>query len=172
MKSVIVKNLQIQFDLHGDKVTKANVIEALELMNTHLQTLQDFSPQMFINAVDDSDIEIDQSNDADEDFEEFIPLAYKDHFNRPASIWSELRDSFEDEGILHIDAWTSEDENDEDGHTIAKINTRTGEVCYLDERARTDYEADELISGNVEIILNSIKEDLDKTMDKCRDENF
>jgi hypothetical protein len=70
-------------------------------------------------------------------------------------IWSEIRDTFEDEGILHIDAWTTEDE-EEDGRTIAKINLTTGEVEYLDERAKTDESAQETIQFHVDEIKKSL----------------
>jgi len=75
-------------------------------------------------------------------------------------IWKEIRDCYldEDNNFLHIDAWTTEEENDEDGHTIAKIDMRTGEVEYIDERAKTDALAQEIISQNVESILQDLKD--------------
>ena len=60
------------------------------------------------------------------------------------SIWSEIRSNYEEESIVHIDAWLSPDENEE-GNVIAKVNTETGNVQYLDERARTDEYAQEVI---------------------------
>lgn len=68
-------------------------------------------------------------------------------------IWSEIRNDFEDDGFVHIDAWTTSDDN-EDGRVIAKINIETGEVTYLDERAKTDKIAQEAIN---EAILYSTK---------------
>jgi len=85
------------------------------------------------------------------------------------TIWKEIRDCYvnEDENFLYIDAWTTEEENDEDGNTIAKIDMRTGEVVYIDGRAKTDALAQEIISENVESILQELKDledDLDKTI--------
>jgi hypothetical protein len=61
-----------------------------------------------------------------------------------SNIWSEIRSNFEDEGIIHIDAWVSPDD-DEEGKVIATINKATGKVSYRDERARTDVYAQETI---------------------------
>lgn len=71
-------------------------------------------------------------------------------------VWSEIRDEFEDEGILHIDAWKIDDEN-EGCETIAKVNMTTGEVYYLDERAKTDRNAQELIQDIVADIKSFLK---------------
>jgi hypothetical protein len=65
------------------------------------------------------------------------------------SIWSEIHNDFEEDGIIFIDAWSTEDDN-ESGKVIAKINLSTKEVCYLDNRAKTDNFAQEIIN---EIIL-------------------
>lgn len=61
------------------------------------------------------------------------------------SIWGEIRNDFEDDNnIVHIDAWLTDDDNEE-GTVIAKVNINTKEVEYLDDRARTDTYAQELI---------------------------
>ena len=60
------------------------------------------------------------------------------------SIWGEIRNDFEDGNIVHIDAWLTADDNEE-GKVIAKVNVRTKEVEYLDDRARTDSYAQEMI---------------------------
>jgi hypothetical protein len=61
------------------------------------------------------------------------------------SIWGEIRNDFEDdEGIVHIDAWLTDDDM-EGGTVIAKVNTQTKEVEYLDDRAKTDPYAQEMI---------------------------
>jgi hypothetical protein len=61
------------------------------------------------------------------------------------SIWGEIRNDFEDdEGIVHIDAWLTDDDM-EGGTVIAKVNTQTKEVEYIDKRAKTDPYAQELI---------------------------
>ena len=78
------------------------------------------------------------------------------------SIWSELRSDFEDDDIIYIDAWLSEDDM-EDGKTIAKVNVLTGEVDYLDNRAKKNKEAQELIKeainskviGKIQCMINS-----------------
>jgi hypothetical protein len=60
------------------------------------------------------------------------------------SIWGEIRNDFEDEGIVHIDAWLTDDDM-EGGTVIAKVNVQTKEVEYLDDRAKTDAYAQEMI---------------------------
>ena len=61
------------------------------------------------------------------------------------SIWGEIRNDFQDDDIVHIDAWLTADDNEE-GTVIAKVNVRTKKVEYLDDRARTDSLAQELIN--------------------------
>jgi hypothetical protein len=109
--------------------------------------------------------------DEDEDFEEYVFVPANNVLVKPASLWSQINDTFVDEGIIHIDAYKTEDENEE-GNVIAKIEVATGKVCYLDERARKDWYADEVIAENVRQILDEKNDDLNKTMDKIRDENF
>ena len=60
------------------------------------------------------------------------------------SIWGEIRNDFEDGNITSIDAWMTADDNEE-GKVIARVNTDTKEVEYLDDRAKTDSLAQELI---------------------------
>jgi hypothetical protein len=61
------------------------------------------------------------------------------------SIWGEIRNDFEDdEGIVHIDAFLTDDDMEE-GKVIAKVNSKTKEVEYIDERAKTDPYAQEMI---------------------------
>jgi len=61
------------------------------------------------------------------------------------SIWGEIRNDFiDDDDIAHIDAWLTDDDNEE-GKVIAKVNVRTKEVQYLDQRARDDSYAQEMI---------------------------
>jgi hypothetical protein len=67
------------------------------------------------------------------------------------SNWSEIHDDFEDEGFVHIDAWTSADD-DEQGNVIAKINVLTKEVIYIDERAKTDCFAQEVIQDKLKTL--------------------
>jgi hypothetical protein len=68
------------------------------------------------------------------------------------SIWGEIRNDFiDDDGIAHIDAYLTDDDMEE-GKVIAKVNTLTGTVEYIDPRAETDDYAQEMIK-DVESIL-------------------
>jgi len=60
------------------------------------------------------------------------------------SIWGEIRNDCEDGDTVYIDAWLTADDNEE-GKVIARVNVRTKEVEYLDDRARTDSYAQEMI---------------------------
>lgn len=62
------------------------------------------------------------------------------------SKWSEIRNDFhdEDENKVYIDAWLTDDDNEE-GEVIAKINYQTKEIEYLDEDAKNDKYAQEVI---------------------------
>lgn len=61
------------------------------------------------------------------------------------SIWGEIRNDFEDDNqIVHIDAWLTDDDNEE-GKVIAKVNVQTKEVEYLNDRAKTNAYAQEMI---------------------------
>jgi len=62
------------------------------------------------------------------------------------SIWREIRNDFEDDKcIVHIDAWLTDDDM-EGGKVIAKVNTQTKGIEYLDDRAKTDSYAQEMIN--------------------------
>jgi hypothetical protein len=63
------------------------------------------------------------------------------------SKYAEVRSDFYDdeEEKQFVDAWMSDDDNEE-GTVIAKIDLATGEVEYLDEDAKTDEYAQEVIS--------------------------
>lgn len=87
-------------------------------------------------------------------------------------IWKEIRNDYTDsaEGLTHIDAWTSP--NDDDGRTIATIDL-DGNVTYKDERAKTDKGAQEaireILNRNEEkkqelsdAVYNKIKTDLEE----------
>jgi hypothetical protein len=59
MKSVIVKNLTIQFDTFDEGADKFTALNMLDAINELLQrTYPDSTPQLFVNAIDDDDIEI------------------------------------------------------------------------------------------------------------------
>lgn len=64
------------------------------------------------------------------------------------SIWSQINNEFEHEFELHIDAWETDDDN-ESGKVIAKINTQTKEVTYIDERAKSDEYAQTIINESI-----------------------
>ena len=80
------------------------------------------------------------------------------------SNWGEIRNDFidEDKGIATIDAWVTEDDNEE-GTVIAEINIVTGLVTYMDTRAETDDYAQEVIK---EILDDHFPEPI--TMDKTQ----
>lgn len=62
------------------------------------------------------------------------------------SKWSEIRNDFHnpEDKVVCIDAWLTDDDNEE-GDVIAKINYETREIEYLDEDAKTDSYAQEII---------------------------
>ncbi len=67
------------------------------------------------------------------------------------NIWSEIRNNYEEDGVVFIDAW--EDENDDsDGRIIAKVDA-TGKVEYVDPRAVNDTFAQEIIRLTVKDVL-------------------
>ena len=79
------------------------------------------------------------------------------------NIWSEIRNDFEDTGTVHIDAWITPDDN-ENGTVIAKVHP-DGSVEYLDDRARKDKYAQEMIIEAVQqklfnTVIYHIQEDL------------
>lgn len=64
------------------------------------------------------------------------------------SIWKEIKDDYSEDmpdGTMktHIDAWETEDDNEE-GKVIATV--QNGVVTYIDERAKEDKEAQEVIN--------------------------
>ena len=69
MKSIIVKNIMIQFDSFDEGADRHTAINTLEEINAVLQErFGDISPQLFIGAIDD-DIEI-TSEDPEDDFDD------------------------------------------------------------------------------------------------------
>jgi hypothetical protein len=69
------------------------------------------------------------------------------------SKYAEIRNDFYDdkEHKVYIDAWFTEDDSEE-GVVIAKVNYRTKEVEYLDNDARTDEYAQEIIKETLKEI--------------------
>jgi hypothetical protein len=107
-------------------------LEKLEGIVNLLNEIQDYAVDVL--GMDENEV-FDLTNDDDE----------------TESPWVEIHNDFEDEGNIHIDAWTTED-GDEGGKVIAKINTTTKEVEYLDERAKTDRFAQE----NIQEVLDNL----------------
>lgn len=63
------------------------------------------------------------------------------------SVWSQINNEYEHNFKLHIDAWEGDNE---EGNVIAKINTLTKKVKYLDDRAKTDLYAQTIITETIE----------------------
>lgn len=64
--------------------------------------------------------------------------------NKQMNIWGEIRNDYDEDGLIFIDAWETADDNEE-GVVIAKVNPKTGDIEYLDTRAKTDQNAQEVI---------------------------
>lgn len=70
MKSIIVKNLTIQFDSFDEGADRFTALNMLDEINTVLQErFPDAQPQFFVNAIDDDDIEIADDNLKEDDDE-------------------------------------------------------------------------------------------------------
>lgn len=71
------------------------------------------------------------------------------------SKYGEIRNDFYDdeEQKVYIDAWFTEDDNEE-GIVIAKVNYKTKEIEYLDDDAKTDSYAQEIINETLSDIDN------------------
>lgn len=69
------------------------------------------------------------------------------------SKYGEIRNDFydEEEKKVYIDAWFTEDDNEE-GVVIAKVNYKTKEVEYLDDNAKTDEYAQAVINETLKEI--------------------
>jgi hypothetical protein len=69
------------------------------------------------------------------------------------SKYGEIRNDFydEEEKKVYIDAWFTEDDNEE-GVVIAKVNYRTKAIEYIDNDARTDEYAQEIINETLKEI--------------------
>ena len=67
MKSITVKNIQIQFDSFDEGVDKFTALNMIDRINELLQkTYPDITPQIFVYAIDDDDIEIANQNEVDD----------------------------------------------------------------------------------------------------------
>ena len=71
------------------------------------------------------------------------------------SKWMEIRNDYcnEDEGRVYIDAWKTSSGNEE-GKVIAKVDYKTKEIEYLNEAAKTDEYAQEVIKEVLDSIDN------------------
>lgn len=71
------------------------------------------------------------------------------------SKWREIRNNYcdEEEGKVYIDAWKTSNGNEE-GKVIAKVNYKTKEIEYLNEEAKTDEYAQEVIKEVLDSIDN------------------
>lgn len=63
-------------------------------------------------------------------------------------MFTEVRCNFFDEGIWYIDAWLTDD-NDEEGFVVATINEKTFEVHYINDMYKTN-----------NMVLDAVKEKL------------
>jgi len=67
MKTITVTGLQIQFDSYDEGADKHNALNMLDEINTVLQErFPDKSPIIFVNAIDDSQIAIEDPDIEDE----------------------------------------------------------------------------------------------------------
>lgn len=71
------------------------------------------------------------------------------------SKYGEIRNDFysDEEQKIYIDAWFTEDDNEE-GTVIAKVSYKTKEIEYLDNDAKTDSYAQEVINETLSDIDN------------------
>lgn len=71
------------------------------------------------------------------------------------SKWREIRNDYcdEEEGKVCIDAWKTSNGNEE-GKVIAKVDYKTKEIEYLNEAAKTDEYAQEIIKEVLDSIDN------------------
>ena len=69
------------------------------------------------------------------------------------SKWAEIRNNYSDDEFVYIDAWETDDDNEE-GKVIALINIKTKEVGYAVNSARWDDYAQEIINETLSNIDN------------------
>ena len=69
-------------------------------------------------------------------------------FEHYDSIWAAINYDYIDDDYIFFDAWETEDDN-EDGEVIAKIDIISGNVLYIDNRARNDKYAQEVIKDAI-----------------------
>ena len=64
------------------------------------------------------------------------------------SKYAEIRSGYFEGNKMFIDAWLTDDDNEE-GFVIAKIDVNTKELEYLDDDAKTDEYAQEIIANSL-----------------------
>lgn len=69
------------------------------------------------------------------------------------SKWAEIRNNHSDDKYVYIDAWETDDDNEE-GKVVALINIKTKEVGYAVNSARWDDYAQEIINETLSDIDN------------------
>ena len=68
MKSIMVKNLTIQFDSFDEGADRFTALNMLDEINVAIkEKFPDAQPQLFVNAIDDDDIEIADDNLKEDD---------------------------------------------------------------------------------------------------------
>lgn len=65
------------------------------------------------------------------------------------SIWGEIKNDHIDNDVVYIDGYLTDDDN-EAGRVIAKVNVRTQAIEYLDNRARKDCYAQDIINDVID----------------------
>lgn len=83
------------------------------------------------------------------------------------SIWKEIRNTFEDNGFVHIDGYLTEDDW-EAGKVIAKINVLNYDVTYSDKRAKKDEYAQNVIKETIELLKTQKTILVDEVIDNLK----
>ena len=63
--------------------------------------------------------------------------------------WAEIRTDYEDDFFRRVDAWKTDDDNEE-GEVIAQVDMLTGRIVYINPLARIDEAAQEAIRSLVD----------------------
>ena len=69
--------------------------------------------------------------------------------------WAEIRTDYEDDFFRRVDAWKTDDDNEE-GEVIAQVDMLTGRIVYINLLARIDEAAQEAIRSLVCILSGFI----------------
>jgi len=169
MKTILVKNVTLQFDLY-DKVDKKDVFDTLDIINECLQErMNTISPQIIVNAINDDDIEIANEYVCGDTKEEKI-TQIKDIIEKWGSTTTcelELESSpcISNVGTNKVNISILIDDFYSD-HVTATMYQNEIEISYDDY----NYEdlSDEIIDEIYEIMEN-YDADMDKTQKRCED---